>query len=71
MLTFHDHRHCPYVSFSAVLGDSEQFRQLVSVMLAMRQDLQVVGEAADGSEAVHKAAELKPDLVILDIDLPN
>jgi two-component system, NarL family, response regulator DegU len=41
------------------------------VMLAMRQDLQVVGESADGSEAVHKAAELKPDLVILDIDFPK
>lgn len=40
-------------------------------MLAMRQDLQVVGEAAEGSEAVHKAGELKPDLVILDIDLPK
>jgi DNA-binding NarL/FixJ family response regulator len=54
-----------------VVNDSEQFRRLVSVILAMRQNLQVVGEASDGSEAVHKAAELKPDLIILDIDLPN
>ena len=54
-----------------VVNDSEQFRQLVSVILAMRPDLQVVGEASDGSEAVRKADELKPDLIILDIDLPN
>jgi DNA-binding NarL/FixJ family response regulator len=30
-----------------------------------------VGEAADGSEAVQKALELKPDLILLDIGLPT
>jgi DNA-binding NarL/FixJ family response regulator len=33
--------------------------------------LQIVGEAADGLEAVQKAVALKPDLIILDIGLPS
>lgn len=34
-------------------------------------DLHVVGEVSDGSEAVQKAVELKPDLILLDIGLPT
>ena len=37
----------------------------------MRNDLQIVGEASDGLEAVQKAKELRPDLIFLDIDLPT
>ena len=36
-----------------------------------RQDLQVIGEASDGLEAIRKAEELKPDLIVLDIGLPT
>jgi CheY-like chemotaxis protein len=36
-----------------------------------RAELQSVGEVADGLEAVQKATELKPDLILLDIGLPN
>jgi DNA-binding NarL/FixJ family response regulator len=39
-------------------------------MLATRAGCQVVGEAGDGLEAVQKAADLQPDLVVLDIGLP-
>lgn len=48
-----------------------EFRELVCVMLAKRKYLHVVGEASDGPEAVRKAVELKPDLIVLDIDLPK
>src|SRR5260370_42675212 len=34
-------------------------------------NLQVIGEVADGEEAVQKAEELKPDLILLDIGLPT
>ena len=37
----------------------------------MRPELQVVCEASDGPEAVLKAEELKPDLIVLDIGLPK
>ena len=40
-------------------------------MLADKRGLEVVGEASDGPEAVHKAVELKPDLILLDISLPT
>jgi DNA-binding NarL/FixJ family response regulator len=39
-------------------------------MLTHISNLQVVGEASDGSEALQKAVELKPDLILLDIGLP-
>ena len=40
-------------------------------MLRGHAELQVVGEAADGWEAVQKARTLKPDLILLDIGIPN
>jgi len=36
-----------------------------------RQELRVVGEASDGLEAVQKAKELQPDLILLDVGLPT
>jgi DNA-binding NarL/FixJ family response regulator len=53
-----------------VVEDYPPFRQFVCSMLGRKPDLQVVGEAADGLEAVHKAEELRPDLIVLDIGLP-
>src|SRR5258708_33322447 len=39
--------------------------------LSAKADLEVVGEAADGEEALRKAKELRPDLVLMDISMPN
>jgi DNA-binding NarL/FixJ family response regulator len=54
-----------------VVDDYEPFRQFVRSTLGKRQDLQVIGEASDGLEAVRKAQELQPDLIVLDIGLPS
>jgi DNA-binding NarL/FixJ family response regulator len=54
-----------------VVEDFARFRQFVCAALGSRQDLQVVGEASDGLEAVQKAVELKSDLVLMDIGLPS
>jgi DNA-binding NarL/FixJ family response regulator len=54
-----------------VVDDYEPFRQFVCSTLGKRRDVQVIGEASDGLEAVRKAEELKPDLVVLDIGLPT
>lgn len=54
-----------------VVDDFEAFRQFVCSALRKNPELQVVGEASDGLEAVHKAGELQPDLVLLDIGLPT
>lgn len=52
-----------------VVDDYEPFRRFVRSTLEQRPDLQIIGEALDGLEAVHKAEELKPDLILLDIGL--
>jgi DNA-binding NarL/FixJ family response regulator len=54
-----------------VVDDYEPFRRFVCSTLEQRPDLQIIGEAADGLEAVHKAEELQPDLIVLDIGLPT
>ena len=59
------------VSRVIVVEDSELFRRFVCSTLGERAELQVIGEASDGFEAVQKAKELKPDLILLDIGLPR
>jgi DNA-binding NarL/FixJ family response regulator len=54
-----------------VVEDFAPFWQVIRSTLAERQDLQVIGEVADGLEAVQKAELLEPDLVLLDIGLPT
>ena len=53
-----------------VVDDYEAWRRSVCSMLKAQPDLQVIGEVADGLEAVQKAELLEPDLVLLDIELP-
>jgi DNA-binding NarL/FixJ family response regulator len=51
--------------------DHEVVRQGLRSMLEAQRDCQVVGEAADGRQAVALAKELNPDVVILDIGMPT
>jgi DNA-binding NarL/FixJ family response regulator len=53
-----------------VVDDYEPWRRFVSTMLQKQPELQVIGEVVDGLEAVKKAEELQPDLIVLDIGLP-
>jgi len=60
------------VHFKVLLVDDfEAFRQSVCSMLLRTGKFQVIGQAADGLEAVQKAEELQPDLILLDICLPR
>lgn len=55
-----------------LLADDHQLmRSGVRLMLERENDLSVVGEASDGREAVALASSLKPDVVVMDIGMPN
>jgi DNA-binding NarL/FixJ family response regulator len=54
-----------------VVDDYEPWRRFVSTTLQTQQGLQVIGEVSDGLEAVQKAEELQPELILLDIGLPT
>jgi len=54
-----------------VVEDYEPWRRYFSTALQKQPELQVIGEVSDGLEAVQKAEELQPDLVLLDIGLPT
>ena len=54
-----------------VADDHEVIRKSISSILQSRADIQICGEAANGEEAVSKAKLLQPDLLILDISLPD
>jgi DNA-binding NarL/FixJ family response regulator len=54
-----------------VVEDFAPFRQFIFETLATRRDLQMICEVSDGLEAVQKAIELRPDLILLDIGLPS
>jgi len=54
-----------------VVEDSEPFRRFIRSTLGKRTDLLIAGEVSDGLEAVQKAEELHPNLILLDVGLPN
>ena len=54
-----------------IVEDSEPFRNFICSTLEKAPELQVVGIVSDGLAAVQKAEELQPDLILLDIGLPN
>lgn len=54
-----------------VVEDSDRVRQFVILSLRQRAEFQLIYEALDGLEAVERAEELKPDLILLDIGLPH
>jgi DNA-binding NarL/FixJ family response regulator len=54
-----------------VVEDFEPFRRFLCSRVGDSSELQVICEVSDGLEAVQKAEELQPDLILLDIGLPN
>src|SRR5262249_21198526 len=54
-----------------VVDDYEPWRRYVRAALRKDPRWQIVGEAADGHEAIQKAGTLQPDLILLDISLPK
>ncbi|MFC7487164.1 response regulator [Knoellia sp. CPCC 206453] len=54
-----------------IVDDQAMVRQGLGALLNAQPDLQVVGEAADGAEAVREVARLRPDVVLMDVRMPE
>jgi two-component system NarL family response regulator len=55
-----------------LLADDHQlFRRGVASLLSGREDIEVVGEASNGAEAIERARELMPDVILMDIKMPE
>jgi DNA-binding NarL/FixJ family response regulator len=54
-----------------LVDDHQVVRRGLRTFLEVQDDIEVVGEAADGSEGVARAEELKPDIVLMDVRMPG
>jgi len=54
-----------------IADDHPVVRQGLQVLLSVQDDIEVIGEAADGAEALALARELNPDVILLDLKLPG
>ncbi len=54
-----------------LVDDNAHYRQRLAKLLRIQGDLEVVGEAADGNEAIVRARELRPDVILMDFRMPG
>jgi two-component system, chemotaxis family, chemotaxis protein CheY len=54
-----------------IVDDNEKIRRLIRDFLGRESGFEVCGEAVDGYDAIEKAQQLKPDLMILDMSMPR
>jgi DNA-binding NarL/FixJ family response regulator len=54
-----------------ICDDHSLFRQGVKYALAGKDDVQIIGEAVDGADLLYKLRHLHPDVILLDINMPN
>lgn len=54
-----------------VVDDHELVRQAICTLLKSRPDLDIVGEAANGKEAIELAQSLRPDVIVMDVRMPE
>jgi DNA-binding NarL/FixJ family response regulator len=53
-----------------IVDDNAKVRRELCTVLALTGDVEVVGEAADGQEAIRQVEALRPDVVVMDLEMP-
>ena len=54
-----------------IVDDHEVFRMGLSMLIAPEPDLELAGEAGDGQAAIQQVRDLRPDVVVMDISMPD
>ncbi|MFB0559411.1 MAG: response regulator [Dehalococcoidales bacterium] len=54
-----------------IVDDHTLFRRGIAAVLANQEDLEIVGEASDGLEAIQKTREITPDVILMDLNMPR
>ena len=54
-----------------VADDHVLYRRGLEMVLGQEDDIEIVGEASDGAEAIRRAEELLPDVVLMDVRMPR
>lgn len=54
-----------------IVDDNEQTRQAIGQLLSLIDGVRVIGEAADGLQAIERCRESKPDCVLMDLNMPR
>jgi DNA-binding NarL/FixJ family response regulator len=54
-----------------LVDDHALFREGLGMIISSQPDMEVIGEASDGLEATVKAGELRPELILMDIQMPG
>ena len=54
-----------------IVDDMESVRQSLCTILELTDDLEVIGEASDGLAAIQQLDKLKPDAILMDLEMPT
>ena len=54
-----------------IADDHKLFREGIKALLAVTDDIEIIGEAEDGASALKKCQELHPDVILMDINMPG
>ncbi len=54
-----------------IVDDAAEVRRDLKTILALSADLEIIGEAEDGVEAIRLMESLKPDVILMDLEMPN
>jgi DNA-binding NarL/FixJ family response regulator len=53
-----------------IVDDHQMFRHGLKTLLSLQKDMEIVGEAENGQEAVSKTQKLRPDVILMDVNMP-